>query len=73
MEQQVASPAKFKIFLRALKAFFAQEFNTRKTKDISCNPSIHPKENVRQLLCAKNLMLVEENGLTYGAYRYAQI
>jgi hypothetical protein len=73
MERWVASPAKFSIFLRALKAFFAQESNTRKSKDISHNPSIHPKENVRQLLCAKNLMSIEENGLIYGAYRYAQI
>jgi hypothetical protein len=62
-----------------LKAFFSpQEFSTRKTKDISrdpsIHPSIHPKENVRQLLCTKSVMSIEENGLTYGEHiGYAEI
>jgi hypothetical protein len=61
------TPAKFSIFLTTLKAFLSpQEFSTRKTKDISRSPSIHPKENVRQLLYTKRL--------TYGVHnRYAEI
>jgi hypothetical protein len=33
------------------------------------HPSIHPKENVRQLfLCTKSVMSIEENRLTYGEH-----
>ncbi len=51
MERRVASPAKFSIFLTMLKAFLSssREFSTRKTKDISRDPSIHPKVKTKDI------------------------